>query len=154
MGLMYCNVLAFIFNKPLPERPLPNWTRHASQLKSMASRSPENFFILADTSIIHSSTPPLRQMPIGFYRQVALDFPACFDFYGKFLGLTFITSFLPKFLNILLDPPPGAGTLYSIPAGWIEIFLQSSKRTNSDKADIALNDLLLVLTNQKSNSSN
>ena len=101
-----------------------------------------------------STPPPLRQMPIGFYRQVALDFPACFDFYGKFLGLTFITSFLPKFLNILLDPPPGAGTLYSIPAGWIEIFLQSSKRTNSDKADIALNDLLLVLTNQKSNSSN
>ena len=56
-------------------------------------------------------------MAIGFYRQVALDFPAWFEFYGKFLGLTF-TAF--KFSAKLSEyftrrPPPGAGTtFYSI----------------------------------------
>ena len=102
MGLMYCNELAFIFNKPLPERPIAKLDKacKSTQVDGITFCW-EVFLILADTSIIHSSLP-LRQMPIGFYRQVALDFPACFDFYGKFLGLTFIASFLPKFLNILL----------------------------------------------------
>ena len=120
--------LSFL-TSPFLRAPLPNWTWHASQLQSMASRSLPRIFY---PSIIRPPIPLLRQMPIGFYRQVALDFPAWFDFYGKFLGLTFITSFLPKFLNILLDPPPGAGTLYSILAGSIQIFLQSNGRTKSD----------------------
>ena len=66
-----------------------------------------------------------RQTPIGFYRQVALDFPAGFDFYGNFLGLTFTFKFSAKVSEYFTRrPPPGAGTLYSILAGSIQISLQ------------------------------
>ena len=50
-----------------------------------------------------------------------------FDFYRKFSA---------KVSEYFTRPPPGAGTLYSILAGGIEIFLQSRERTNSDTADI------------------
>ena len=121
--------LSFL-TSPFLRAPLPNWTWHASQLKSMASRSLPRIFY---PSIIRPPPPLLRQMPIGFYRQVALDFPAWFDFYGKFLGLTFTFKFSAKVSEYFTRrPPPGAGTLYSILAGSIQIFLQSNGRTKSD----------------------
>ena len=152
MVLMYCNVLAFIFNKPLPERPLPNWTRHASQLKSMASRSTKIFFILADTLIIHSSSKTNAHWLLSagrirlsrllwLLRQVFR-----FDFYHKFSA---------KVSEYFTRPTTGGRNFVFNPGcRWIEIFLQSSKRTNSDTADIALYDIHLVLKNQKSYSSN
>ena len=127
MGLMYCNVLAFIFNKPLPERPLPNWTRHASQLKSMASRTPENFFILADTSIIHSSSSKTNahwllsagrirlSRLLWLLRQVFR-----FDFYHKFSA---------KVSEYFTRPTTG-GRNFVFNPGWLDWNLPSIQQKN------------------------
>ena len=99
--------------------PLPNWTWHASQLsngwwhhilrgtfpvseKQMATifddnSAQHNFLWLSfalKTFIRHLiiTTLCFGQMPIGFYRRVALDFPAGLTFTTEFLGLTFIAS--------------------------------------------------------------
>ena len=64
-----------------------------------------------------------------------------FDFYHKFSA---------KVSEYFTRPTTGGRNFVFNPGcRWIEIFLQSSKRTNSGTADIALNGISLVLTNQK-----
>ena len=102
--------------------PLPNWTWHASQLSNgwwdhvlqrislvfmilpgqWETNSHQSGRLFRTTSfsfslkafIWHLIITPLHfgQMPIGFYRRVALDFPAGLTFTTEFLGLTFIAS--------------------------------------------------------------
>ena len=119
VGLMHCNVLAFIFNKPFLPSSIAKLDMACKSTQVDGITFSREFFSPPDTF------DNLRQMPIGFYRQVALDFPAWFDFYGKFLGLTFTFKFSAKVSEYFTRrPPPGAGTLYSILAGSIQISLQ------------------------------
>ena len=125
--------------------PLPNWTWHASQLSNgwwhhVLQRISLVFMILPgqwETNshqfgrlfrtasfsfslkafIWHLIITPLHfgQMPIGFYRRVALDFPAGLTFTTEFLGLTFIASSVrPKFLNILLHTTGGRNFVFNL----------------------------------------
>ena len=98
---MHCNVLAFIFNKPLPEHSIAKLDMACKSTPVDGITFSQEFFSSQEFSPPQHLrlSPPrllLRQMPIGFYRQVALDFPAWFDFYGKFLGLTFTFKFSAK----------------------------------------------------------
>ena len=112
-------MLAFIFNKPLPASSIAKLDMACKSTQVNGITFSREFFLypIIRTPLL------LRQMPIGFYRQVALDFPAWFDFYGKFLGLTFtMHKFSAKVSEYFTQrPPPGAGTLYSILAGSIQI---------------------------------
>ena len=80
IGVHWSNRLSFIFNKHLPAKP-DCQIGHGMQVNPSRWHHvlPRIFLPFTDKSII----PRLgRQMPFGFYRWVALNFPAWFDFYG------------------------------------------------------------------------